>query len=114
MAQLRRRIGRYVYFTSPVDGTKSRAETLDEVWVPEPETFGEQAPMSGWGEYALTGQLLQWEEDGSRTVRLTYWRRPPGGGENDWRFGGQTTVHAELHTMKELLEKVLNTRWFEA
>jgi len=106
--------GSWVSFTDPGSGQKEWGEIIDDVWEPEPSTFGPQcaADGTGWGEYAFTAQRIKWKS-GEEQIRVTYYRRAPGGGESDWRFAGQWSPTTEAETWQALIIKMRTKEWIK-
>jgi hypothetical protein len=117
------RIGKMVRYGAPGDVRKTGSGDgagiiVDEVWVDE--NLNSSPPRKGkgvqdWGDYSFCAQRIKWESDspeGDYSIRLAYYRRPPG--ENFWRFAAQTTVSSHSADIKRLLESVLKKKdWFE-
>ncbi len=112
MAMLcRHQRGYPVVFTNPTTGEPTTGQILDEVWAKEPEGFPETAPENnGWREGAFVAQLIEWP-DGDRSVRITYYLRPEGGGPNTWYFGGQYAPSMSLDYYQSLLKKLHEKNW---
>lgn len=119
------RKGNTVTYSAPGDvaakGGKTVTGTIvDEVWENESTNYAPPKTASGiddWGDYSFFAQLIKWDSrpelpDGEYSIRLGYYRRRAG--ENNWRFGSQTTVCSEPAQIKSLLEKTLaKTEWFQ-
>ncbi len=103
------RIGQRVHFGPPGDvkkkgGGGTSGTILDEVW-----TLG--AKEASWGRYCFFSQLIKWDYDGKRTIRLGYYRRRKG--EKHWEFGSQTTVNSAPKIVRALLTRTLAKKaWY--
>lgn len=111
--RLFRHVGRDVCFKNPGTGVRVWGRIIDEVWTPEPESFGEVAPRSedGWLETAFVAQLVEWES--GRRIRIAYYTRRPGGGPKDWVYAqfAASLAPDELSTLVSYMNK---NRWLDA
>lgn len=112
MARLRRHAeGHPVKFRKPGGGQQAAGQILDEVWAREPEEFAERAPANdGWREAAFVAQLIDWG-GGYRSVRVTYYLRPEGGGPDGWYFGGQYAASMSMEEYRSLLNRLNAKAW---
>jgi hypothetical protein len=108
---LRHDPGHPVVFTNPETGQPEYGEILDEVWAREPEEFEGEAPSDGgWRQAAFVAQLIKWQ-NGYRSVRITYYLRPEGGGPGTWYFGGQYSPSMSLDEFRSLMTKLQTKGW---
>ena len=113
------RKGQPVRFSAPQDVKQAGGKPIlgtveDEVWAnPEVNTLAvRHGPKTDWGDYSFFSQLIRWT-DGTRSIRLGYWRRRIG--ENDWHFGGQHTIESNPAEIETLLRRTLDkTEWFRS
>jgi len=112
MAKLQKHpVGYPVTFTNPTTGEPVSGRILDEVWAREPQDFSETAPHDdGWRQGALLAQLIEWP-GGYRSVRITYYLRPEGGGPDTWYFGGQYAPSMSLDDFHTIMTKLLQKAW---
>ncbi len=112
------RVGQEVSFKAPDDvaraGGAGRSGIVEkEVWAdPSINSQPVRAPVSAadCGDYSFCSQLILWT-DGTRSIRLGYYRRRAG--EDEWHWGSQTTVEGEPVEIRALLEKTLSQAdWF--
>lgn len=112
------RIGQEVSFQAPVDVAKAGGVGItgiveSEVWAdPSLNTSPARtaASVNDWGDYSFCSQAIRWS-DGTRTIRLGYYRRRAG--EDEWHWGSQTTVEGDPAEIKALLEQTLaQSAWF--
>ena len=92
-------------------GTLVSGRVLDEVWAREPEDFSEIAcPNGGRPEGAFVAQLIEWVSpwppDVHRSVRITHWLRPEGGGPDTWYVGGVYPGSMSLDRYRALVDKL--------
>jgi hypothetical protein len=114
--ELTTRVGRWVRYGAPQDvqgkgGNSSEGTIIDEVWV-DLESVPHEQPCDEhcWGDYSFCSQLIEWS-DGSRSVRLAYYRRRCG--ENAWEYASQMTVSSNPATIHSLLTCTLaKADWF--
>jgi len=108
------KVGQYVSFTNPKIRKKEWGKVEEEIWQPEPRGFGETCGADNdWGEYAFVAQRIRWDEDHSETIRVTYYRRAPGGGESDWVFAGQYAPNTDADTWTCLVQKMVDRGWIK-
>jgi hypothetical protein len=61
-------------------------------------------------EFANMIQLL--ERQGGQQIRMTYYRRPEGGDDASWHFGGQTSLTLCAEDWAALFAQALKKPWF--
>ena len=102
---------RSVTSSNPSTGEPVVGRIVDEVWAKEPNQFANLAPADeGWRESAFVAQLIEWP-GGYRSVRITYYLRPEGSGENSWYFGGQYSSSMDLEQYRSLMAKLSEKHW---
>jgi len=100
-----------VTYTNPTTHERVTGKIIDEVWAIEPERFGPIAePNDGWREAAFVAQLIKWPHR-YKSVRLTYYLRKEGEGEDAWYFGGQYAADMGVKDFRTLLEKLQAKSW---
>ena len=118
------RIGNWVKFGAPNDASAKGGEArvgkiIDEVWADEEVNkqagdLHSRCAKDGrcWGDYAFFAQLIEWQADESRSIRLGYYRRRCG--EDWWEFASQMTINTGPDVIRTLLTKTLaKADWFE-
>ena len=65
------------------------------------------------GDYHYVIQLLE-QSDGQQLVRMTYYRRPPGGDDSSWVFAGQTSITTTLSIWRTLFAGAMQKGWFKS
>ena len=100
-----------VVFKNPTTGKAARGSIVDEVWALDPEEFDDVAiAHDGWREGAPVAQLIEWA-NGDKSVRITYYLRPHGGGADAWYFGGQFAATMDIDAYRSLLNKLKQRNW---
>ncbi len=117
--KLSSQIGHRVRFGPPKDmrgGSIGIGTIIDEVWanpdLNENPSHRRPCPHGDhcWGDYSFCSQLIKWN-DGSRAIRLAYYRRRCG--EDFWTFASQMTATAEPEIIKVLFKRTLaKDDWF--
>jgi len=65
-----------------------------------------------WGWYYYVSDLIEWDSDKSRSIRISYYYAPPGGAK--WIFGGQYSMEDKPCVIRQVLEKTLSKQsWFQ-
>jgi hypothetical protein len=104
---LPKRVDSEVSFSAPkavVEATSRKGRVLDAVSV---------GPVKDeeWGWYLYFSELIEWEGERSKSVRLSYYYAPFG--STRWLWGGQYSIEESASVIKELLEKTLQKKsWF--
>ena len=83
---LRSKIGKRVNYKPPRDvagraGPGKTGTVVDEVWVDEERNASpphDHNVPHCWGDYAFFAQLVEWDHDPEKSVRLGYYRRRCG------------------------------------
>lgn len=107
--KLTSRKGNRVRFGAPKDVQRGGGGALcgtieDEVWADENINTSPARAATGahdWGDYSFFAQRIKCD-DGRYLIRLGYYRRRAG--EDWWEFAGQTTLCADWHSIKALME----------
>lgn len=110
---LRHNPGHQIRFRRPGNGEGATGSLVDEVWVPDPETFAEVVPDrgDGWLETAFVAQLIDWG-GGNLRVRFAYYTRRPGMEPNGWVFA-QFCPSLGRDEYVELINKICDKHWFD-
>ncbi len=105
MGQLTSRIGTRITLVTPKDplvGSRKapKGTIIDEVWADPAINTSPPRPCpddSDWGDYSFCSQLIKLD-DGTYTILLAYYHRPPG--EDWWEFGQGIPVLPTLSKRK--------------
>jgi hypothetical protein len=65
------------------------------------------------GDYHYVIQLLK-DCVGQQLVRMSYYRRPPGGDDASWTFAGQTSITTTVGIWRALLAEAMQKSWFKS
>jgi len=52
-------------------------------------------------------------DDGEDCVRFTYYRKPKGGDDGSWVFGGQTSLLLQIDIFERLVKKAIEDGWIK-
>lgn len=99
------KVGKSVWFSPPV----AVGHLPPRTGKIEQEVWSDVYEDSDWGWYIYTSQLIKWDQDGSKSIRLTYYYHPGGGSK--WFFGGQYSIEDSPAVIKDILEKTLAMKW---
>src|SRR5438067_947916 len=103
-----------VSFKNPTDGSTQTARVVDQIWTIEPEQLPEMCPgdEDGWLEGVFVAQLLEWP-DAVRTIRIAYWTRRPGRGNDGWVFA-QYAPSMGLEQCRIIFNGIRERGWLDA
>jgi len=112
-SRIRTRVTLDVPRDTRVGAGKARKGTIiDEIWADPAINVSPSRPCQGdsdWGDYSFCSQLIKLD-DGTYTILLAYYHRPPG--EDWWEFGQgiqilQTLSKQKLGAARRLLRQVI-------
>ena len=62
----------------------------------------------------INRKFIQYIElDGEDCVRFTYYRKPRGGDDESWVFGGQTSLLLQIDIFERLVKKAIEDGWIK-
>ena len=112
---LRHLRGSKVWFKSPTTKRSEHGIIIDEIWLPEPESFEEVAPShsQGWIETALLAQLVECSPGvENRGIRITYYtRRGAMGLGGGWVFS-QYAPSMRVEECQQMFQAMQDRGWF--
>lgn len=106
--------GSKVYFKNPTTKESEQGIIVDEIWLPEPESFGEVAESydQGWLETAFVAQLVEWSPGvENRGMRIIYYTRRGGRGPNAWVFA-QFAPSMTVEDCRYIFQAMQDRGWF--
>ena len=105
--------GSVTRFKNPTTKASECGTFIDEIWLPEPETFAEKAPSEeeGWLETAFVAQLVEWGTK-NRRIRIAYYTRRAGEGPKGWIFA-QYAPSMSIEQCRTLVQGMHDRGWFK-